>query len=125
MSYEELREHYSHLSDEELLQVAGGGDDFRPEAVDAAKSELSRRRVAVTEDRIQSALAERKQATEELDAEMVAKSGFDGALILLLSGRWRQAKTALSRAAQRLLICLALVIVALIIIFLWEEWSGG
>ncbi len=55
---------------EELLQVVGGGDDYRLEAVDAAKSELSRRGVAVTEERIQSAVAEKKRADETFEAKM-------------------------------------------------------
>ena len=30
VTYHSLREHYSRLSDEELLEIAGSGDDYKP-----------------------------------------------------------------------------------------------
>ncbi len=119
MTHERFREHYSTLSDEDLLQIAGGGEDYRPEAVDAAKSELSTRGIKVTQDLIDSAVVGRKRAREQLELELVASSGFFGALALTLAGRPREAGNALrAEIRHRLMVLLILAVVMIIVVLL-------
>ncbi len=96
MTHQQFCEQYLHISDDELLQVAGGGDDYRPEAVDAAKSELLLRGIALTGDLIQGAVSKRKSGRERLEAELVAGSGLFGVFRPLIAGRFREAREQLT-----------------------------